>query len=76
MDEPTAGTFGLVAAVTSGGGVADALGITLDDSLGTAKSNGWSLATAGVSAALAYWPAAEVFLSLSESTYEELQLLK
>ena len=46
LDDPT--VFGIATAASSVGGIADALGVTLDCSLGVAISNCWDVVTAGV----------------------------
>ena len=70
LDETTGSTLGVVTAVASGGGMANVLGVALDNSLGGVKSNCGSCAAAGVSSMC--WTDAEVVTSSSESTYEEL----
>ena len=51
--------------------MADASGITLDDSLGAMKSNCCGLVAANVSAVSTSWPVAEASIPLSQSTYRK-----
>ena len=64
--------FDIAALVASGGQMADALGISPDDSLGAMKSNCCGLVAGNVLAVSTSWSAAEVFISLSQSTYGEV----
>ena len=70
IDDPT--VFGVATAVFSVGGMSDALGVTLDSSLGVANSNCWDVVTAGVSTSSTCRSAVVVFISLSEDTYMKL----
>ena len=74
-DDPTVGMFDIAALVVSGGQMTDASGITPDDSLGAMNSNCCGLVAGNDSAVSASWSAAEVFISLSQSTYGEVLTL-
>ena len=74
-DDPTVGMFDKAALVVSGGQMTDASGITPDDSLGAMNSNCCGLVAGNDSAVSASWSAAEVFISLSQSTYGEVLTL-
>ena len=70
LDDPT--VSGLAKVVFLVGEMSDALGVTLDCSLGVANSNCWDVVTAGVLTSLTCRSAVVVFISLSEHTYVEL----
>ena len=70
LEDPT--VSGVAKVVFLVGGIAVALGVTLDCSLGVVVSNCWDVVTAGVLTSLTSRSAVVVFISLSEHTYVEL----